>query len=414
MDVGSSVKITGVATVQAPPAKALVELPAACPRRIAFIEGMRGVAALYVLAGHVFTLGDPYRSLGRESAPLLARLLTGPFWFGHLAVAAFIVISGFCLQMSLHGRTGTGVVQNYKQFFKRRCRRILPPYYACLALSLVVVYAVTVNQVGLPWSQYVPVGRGALGSHLLMIHNLRPEWMYKINGVLWSIAIEFQLYFVFPALALLLRRFGATAVLGACGLVAGVTLILYPPAAKLYVWYLPLFALGMGAARALFGQGLRPSPRILVAGSIALAGAVIASASIWQELYPSDLAMGGLVTALLALGIVNPGGVVDRFFSWRPILFCGVFSYSIYLMHHPLLQVAYAAGGLANWAIGQRLLYLALLGAPLALAGCYLFHLLFERPFLRARLTETDLEHQAAREAADARSGLEVKKTGPA
>src|SRR5947209_3306286 len=104
--------------------------------KLVFIEGLRGLAALYVVIGHICSMADPGVFMGlRGPGPEWLHVGMQPFGFGHLAVAAFIVMSGFCLQTSLFNG-GTGELTDFKRFFKRRALRILPPYYACLALSV--------------------------------------------------------------------------------------------------------------------------------------------------------------------------------------------------------------------------------------------------------------------------------------
>src|SRR5205807_7495201 len=103
--------------------------------------------------------------------------------FGRLAVALFIVISGFCLMLPV-SRRELDLRGGVPRFFAKRARRILPPYYASIVLALLL----------LP----VRVGKWDLLSHLLLIQNLDPTRAVAINGVLWSIAVEWQIYFWFP------------------------------------------------------------------------------------------------------------------------------------------------------------------------------------------------------------------------
>src|SRR5579862_3526623 len=216
--------------------------------RLAFIEGLRGVAALYVVLTHIGSMVDPSHLSGTDSkAPEWLQALIRPFWFGHLAVAAFIVLSGYCLQTSLFGGKD-GRIHNFRKFYARRARRILPPYYATLILSVLVSIYITSKQPGMPFSQYVPVTQENVLAHVFMVHNFSPDWMYKLNGVLWSIAIEWQLYILFPILVALLLKVGRVLYVAVSALAAVALLMYIPDAIKLYVWYVPLFALGMAAS----------------------------------------------------------------------------------------------------------------------------------------------------------------------
>lgn len=317
---------------------------------------------------------------GAEPAWLAA--LVEPLWYGHLAVAAFIVLSGFCLQLALFNRSG-GRLVDLRGFLVRRSRRILPPYYACLALSLLVCFTVTRHQEGLPWAQYLPVTPDNTLAHVLLIHNFRPEWMYKINGVLWSISIEYQLYFLFPLIVAGLWRIGRIAVLTLASAVALGLLLLYSPALKLYVWYLPLFVLGAVAAHVAFGPRRWTPPAWLMLAGAALFLLLVSWAVDRTKLLPVRDALGGVMLALLLVaGAWAPKALLFRVLAWRPLVVLGTFSYSLYLMHHPIMQVLYAHRPAFAQGLPLEMAYLGLVGLPVILAGCYAFYWVFERPFV--------------------------------
>jgi peptidoglycan/LPS O-acetylase OafA/YrhL len=360
--------------------------------RLELVEGMRGVAALYVVLSHFVSIVDPRFMEGKSTAPAWLQTLMSPFTYGHLAVAAFIVLSGFCLQLSLfNGKDGK--VHDLKRFFQRRAWRILPAYYACLALSIGVCIWVTQHQTGLPYSQYVPVTRENVLAHIFMVHNLSPEWMYRINGVLWSIAIEVQLYLVFPLLVLLQFRVGRVGLVGAGSLFAYLVLAFLPVATKLYPWFVPLFCLGMASAHFAYRPNLRVGiqPRLAsVLFTLCLIGVGLTVGM--KSLIPSDLLIGCAVACLIYLGAVAPWLRLPGVFGWRPLIKLGAFSYSLYLMHHPILQALFVYK--PGWAKGDALemLYCLLVALPLILAGTWLFSQVFEKPFIakKAGKRQTD------------------------
>jgi len=102
--------------------------------RLAGLDGVRGLAALFVVVNHVFLRAFPGYPVDRA-----------PFWaawfiYGRFAVVVFIVLSGFSLALSpvRHGWRLDGI----SRFAHRRARRILPAYWAALAFSLVVAWLV--------------------------------------------------------------------------------------------------------------------------------------------------------------------------------------------------------------------------------------------------------------------------------
>ena len=111
--------------------------------RLPFLEGIRGLLALYVVIGHIFTMADPAAFSGRvSSASDGMQAWARAFSFGHMAVAGFIVLSGFSLQIALYIGSG-GKLTRIDRFYGRRARRILPAYYACLIASIIVATTVT-------------------------------------------------------------------------------------------------------------------------------------------------------------------------------------------------------------------------------------------------------------------------------
>ncbi len=353
--------------------------------RLPFLEGIRGLAALYVVLGHICNLSDPRLAAGYIShSPEWLQRTMGWFSYGHLAVAAFIVISGFCLELSLFARE-SGVIHSISRFYKRRAQRILPPYYVCLGLSILVAIQITAHQVGLPFSQYVPVDQAAILSHVFLIHNFSLDWMYKINGVLWSIAIEVQLYIIFPLLVLILNKLGRLVVLAATGLLAYEAILHIPQAPKMYFWYLPLFVGGMVSAHLAFKPGrLGPWP---VVGSLftigCLYGCFYATNQKWP-IYSSDLFMGFAIAGLCYALTGAPRGPVYGILKWKPVAVLGAFSYSLYLMHHPIAQVLYA--NRPPWAKDEVSLFWYFMAClPVILLSCWLFYLVFERPFMPKR-----------------------------
>lgn len=364
------------------PGRRAIDQPAI--RKIAFVEGVRGAAALYVVIGHFRSMVDPSELAGKAStAPAWLKAALQPFAYGHLAVAAFIVLSGFCLQASLFNRR-EGRLEDAKRFFARRAWRILPAYYACLGLSLIVVWTVTSRQGTWPFLQYVPADGRAIVSHVLLLHNFDPALMYKINGVLWSIALEAQLYLLFPLLVASIWKVGRMATLAWAAVAAGTVLGLFPDAIKLYPWYLPLFALGMVSSHFAYRPHKELGPQPAIATALVLIGiAACAAAKAFRLGLPaSDAGIALAVAAGVYLGAVHPIALPSRIFGWAPLVKLGSFSYSLYLIHHPIEQVLFVYRPGFVQSQPEQFAYLLVVGLPVILLASWLFSLAFERPFL--------------------------------
>jgi peptidoglycan/LPS O-acetylase OafA/YrhL len=108
--------------------------------RLGFLDGLRGLAALYVMFAHVYYLQSAEVGRLHWHLPRAVWLATGWAAAGRSAVAIFIVLSGFCLMIPV-ARSADGTISGgVWEYLKRRARRILPPYYAAMAFSLGLFY----------------------------------------------------------------------------------------------------------------------------------------------------------------------------------------------------------------------------------------------------------------------------------
>lgn len=364
--------------------------------RLRHLDGIRGLAALFVVLHHTWLTVWP--DLYARRLPLVGSA-TRVFAFGHFAVVVFIVLSGFCLALPV-ARTG-GLEGGARRFFLRRARRLLPPYYASFALSLVLIWTLIGQRTGTHWDISVPVDwRGYVGNSLLMGDVLGGG---QINHVWWSVALEWQIYLTFPLLVgcWLLFGAGAATVLGGA-LAAGAAIVVahYPfvgpvDLGGILPWFLALFSLGMlGAAiaetDAPYMRLLRERTRWGPLGAVMTLGVVTACVVGGRQGASAHRAVLDLVVGAAAVCVIvascRGDGRLRRLLSWRPFVFVGGFSYSLYLVHAPLLQVAWQYGlrplGLRP---SETFVLLMLIGVPIVVTASYLFYVAFERPFLRRR-----------------------------
>jgi len=375
--------------------------PARQPRlRLAYLDGLRGLAAAYVVMFHAvlgFTgheLTGPWRLLRRLCA------------FGHEAVAIFIVLSGYCLMLPVARARPEIFEVPLAGFIGRRARRILPPYFVALLASLALIATVPALQTratGTIWDDSLPgIDFGAIASHVLLIHNWFPSWSVQINGPLWSVASEWQIYFFFPLLLLpLWRRFGMTATLLIAGFLGYAPLWLFPgPAQSAIPWYLLLFTFGMAAAAVGFSDGPTASKlrvglpwRWLATGAWLFCAAFgLGLGKVWFAWKPATDLLVGLATASLLVHLTASAATSSRPPVWlfsalsaRPLVAVGHFSYSLYLTHLPVVALCYFALVPLRWAPGPFALLLLGVSSVASLTVAYIFHLAFERPFMVQR-----------------------------
>jgi peptidoglycan/LPS O-acetylase OafA/YrhL len=287
------------------------------------------------------------------------------------------------------------------RFVRRRAMRILPPYYAALALSLLALSTTPLAQrgSGTIWDDSFPAfERGPIASHLLLVHNWFPAWTNRINGPLWSVASEWQIYFFLPLLLLPAWRrlgpWGALAVAAACSYAP--LLISKPAASAANPWYLLLFAFGMLAAFASASSARRATrlPWSYLSAAAWLGCLALSSArpSWWFSSKPLTDPLVGLATALLLVHLTGQASRVGKargrllaLLESRPLVALGNFSYSLYLTHLPVVAACYfALLPLGLPRVGLTLLLL-LVGGLASLGFAYAFHRLCERPFMQRR-----------------------------
>jgi peptidoglycan/LPS O-acetylase OafA/YrhL len=358
------------------------ELAVAGPRgqRLAGLDGIRGLAALYVVINHVFLRAFPGYPV--DHAPFWAAW----FIYGRFAVVVFIVLSGFSLALSpaRHGWRLDGI----SQFARRRARRILPPYWAALAFSLAVAWLI-VPQPG----NGVPDAKSVLVNGLL-VQNI--VGAHSPNAAFWSMAVEAQLYLLFGLLLLIVRRRGAITMVATVTLVVAAVGVFGPhiPRLDTFVIQSPpdlaaLFAVGILSAGIV---GASTARRSWPWAWLALAAAVPVLATIWWQgsvwtlnhLFWVDLALGPAIACLLAgLATGRPAALL-RLLDVRPMRNLGLSSYSLYLTHAPIVAIVSEriVAGRVRPGVPAFLVSLAIV-LPLTIVFARLFASVFEKPFMR-------------------------------
>ena len=112
-----------------------------------FLDGIRALAAVYVLLFHLTSV------LPQEGLPDWFRFGKLLFWQRHLALGAFIVLSGFVLMIPLVRSNGGRLRRGLPEYFRRRGQRILISYYAALLLSIPIdLFRQQTHQEAFSWS----------------------------------------------------------------------------------------------------------------------------------------------------------------------------------------------------------------------------------------------------------------------
>lgn len=363
-------------------------------KRLEFLDGVRGLAALYVLFLHAVSLVLEDRTL-----PSLSRIEQRMLAFcryGSAAVVVFIVLSGFCLMLPMvnseTGKPGGG----WKGYFIRRAQRILPPYYMALFASLALI-AVTPGlrtSSGIRWDSggLTPV---PIVTHLLLVHDFFINSFTAIDPPMWSVAVEWHIYLFFPLLLFVWKRAGIPAcVIVAAGLGYVPHRLSQGALDFAHFHFLGLFAIGMAAcwvsnSNEPFAARLRVVRWDLLAAALSLLSlyTVVHNMGSLSRVGGMDYVPGCAAAALLiwgsAVSRLDPErrSFLLRALEYGALVKAGQFSYSLYLIHYPLLA-AVCIGVRAIPSPDVRLLILCLFACPVIIGLSYLFHLAFERPFI--------------------------------
>jgi peptidoglycan/LPS O-acetylase OafA/YrhL len=350
------------------------------------LDGLRGAAALAVVVHHS---ANVYLDTETRNWQLVTPILRALARLGHPAVLLFFVLSGFVLYVSfLRGHD-----KSYGSFLSRRVFRLYP------ALIVAVAGAALFHLLQSPrncsaydpwiascWCHDLTVG-GTL--RIMSLLGLRAE-DNLFNPVLWSLFIEMRFSIVFVLLAALCQRswvviFGVGAVAYFVGFHLLATAGYHEPflmgdslasTAGVTLFYLPSFILGMLVADILHkrvGHEFWPRSNWIKTG-------IVAALAVLGLAVNSDILREFVFAAIIFC--ICLGGWLDSLLRRRPFLFLGRASYSLYLIHLPILFA------MTYWLQPKIGITAAVLIAPvLSLVTARTMYSLIEAPGIRAGRT---------------------------
>jgi peptidoglycan/LPS O-acetylase OafA/YrhL len=361
------------------------------------LDGIRGLAILLVLVFH-FTAFAGYRpEIALDRAYHLVATLGG------VGVDLFFVLSGFLITGILLDAKGGAFY--FRNFYMRRVLRIFPLYYGALVVFFVILPRLAPDNPGL---QQVLGEQAWYWSYLANVRMAIDGWpAFQPIGHFWSLAVEEQFYMVWPLVIFLFRRRTFLFVCAAC-----VAASLFFRIAFWWAGYHPMInvltvnrmdALAWGALLAVCARMPGGMARLTrwAPPVAAITGAILAVAILWSGGWvpriPFFQTFGrGLLSlffaGILVIAITAPvRSPLGRFFNHRILVFFGIYSYGIYVIHHPLILFARDAGFsvrivptvLGSYLPGQLLVHLAATSVCVVMA--LLSYHLYEEPFLKLK-----------------------------
>ncbi|MDQ0116256.1 acyltransferase family protein [Paenibacillus harenae] len=331
------------------------------------LDGLRAIAVLAVIAYHVSFDWTPG---------------------GLLGVTMFFVLSGYLITDLLLAQWSEHKRIDFKTFWLRRARRLLPAMFIMLGLVSLWLFLTDTGRL-------YSIG-GDIGSALLYISN----WWLIFHDVsyfesfgppsplghFWSLAVEEQFYLIWP-IALLgalqiarMRGQLLTWTIAAAAISACLMTLLYTPGEDpSRVYYgtdTRAFALLIGASLAIVWPSRKLASNITLKSRFALnllgsIGLIVMIAMIvLTKEYDSFLYQGGMVVASLATAaivaaIVHPAVKLGYAIGFKPLRWLGVRSYGIYLYHYPIIVLSTPQADFGEFHAVRALLQVA---ATLAIA----------------------------------------------
>ncbi|MGB5934539.1 MAG: acyltransferase family protein [Ornithinimicrobium sp.] len=331
------------------------ERPSASIPHLTGLDGLRAIAVLGVVVYHL-----------------------DPAWLpgGFLGVDVFFVLSGFLITTLVLQEIEASGRLDFKAFYIRRARRLLPALW--LVLASVTIVAVL----------FVPEELAELRGDVPAAFFYLSNWWYVVADAsyfefvgrpallqhLWSLAIEEQFYLLWPVVALFAMRGGRTrvraiAVVGAVVSTAWMAWVAVSsgmpvpndPSRAYYGTDTHAMGFFVGAAVATvwtpwrqwptghswLSRGWGPSRFRVIAvdlvGVACLAGVLWAFWTVGEfstGLYRGGFLVIAVTTAGLVASLTHPLGLLGRALARQPLRYLGERSYGIYLWHWPVLMLS--------------------------------------------------------------------------
>jgi peptidoglycan/LPS O-acetylase OafA/YrhL len=336
-------------------------------------DGLRGMAVAMVLVGHLVQQDS-------HLPTALPRVLAIPLGSAvGSGVDLFFVLSGFLITTILIAERGKPA--SMRVFWVRRFLRIFPPYYALLAVLLVVYPTDSIKWAAVYLSNYYYIVTG-------LSEPLSPTW---------SLAVEEHFYLLWPLVALTLPPGRAKQVL-----VWGV--IPFSILSTVVLGYLGVDTLKMLTYKGTHARALSLAIGCLIAivrtegdrlgYRRTIAGIYVLLATVGLAAWTADERFHPLVTqmrfALVSVSLfllclhANPAGYVLRALEWEPLASLGRISYGVYLYHMPVFfLVAHYSADLGNSYLMFAVLVFSKVAGTVVVASVSFAYL--ERPALRLK-----------------------------
>jgi peptidoglycan/LPS O-acetylase OafA/YrhL len=327
------------------------------------VDGLRALAVVAVIFYHLNLAG---------------------FRGGYIGVDVFFVISGYLIASMIQADIARNTF-SFLGFYERRIRRIIPALFALLVVSLLAFWFLLMPE------DYKRLGQAAFSS----VFSVANFFFWKDSGYfavpaaakpllhLWSLSVEEQFYFVFPALMVGLARFSPsrrTSALLGLAVVSFVVCVIQTrnqPTTAFFFPHTRAWEFLIGAALAIAPVKWKRIPGLSAAGVVGLL--LIALCVVFYSENTSFPGYAALVpvlgTALIIWSGESAASASDVVLRNPVVVYLGKISYSLYLWHFPLIA-AFEYTHIREMGAQDR----ALIAACTLVLACLSYHFV-EQPF---------------------------------
>jgi peptidoglycan/LPS O-acetylase OafA/YrhL len=289
------------------------------------IDGLRAMAVLLVICGHLRTR----------------------FRGGYIGVDVFFVISGYLISSVIISEITEGKF-SIAGFYERRIRRILPALLFTLAGTASLVYRYSGPIEAVQFAKSVLAAQFSVSNFFFLSgrgYFAAPTSLMPLLHT-WSLSVEEQFYIFFPIFLVLVRRYLRfrlkASIWEVVAVSFGLACIWVRRDASIAFFLAPLRAWELLIGTIVSQRYLPAIQNNALRNLVSLAG--ISLVLLPSLFYTAETPFPGLAALppcigaalIIAAGETGPS-LVGRLLSWRPFVFVGLISYSLYLWHWPIL-----------------------------------------------------------------------------
>lgn len=295
------------------------------------IDGLRGIAVLAVFLYHL-----SFKSL---------------FGGGYVGVDIFFVISGYLITRIIANEMNAGTF-SFAKFYTRRIRRILPAFIVLCVVCFLVGRSLLSPDEFTAFCKSMARSAIAMSNFYFYEHTGYFDAPARSSPFLhtWSLGVEEQFYLFFPILMFFIYKFFYSTriylVVALTSMSFGFSfLVFFNQSFSFFMLPARAWELLIGSAAAMIPfspSSERHGQTMRFVGLTMLAGTIVSYQWLPNAFFPGLTALPPCVGSLLCImaGPSSPKSISYRLLTFKPLVFVGLISYSLYLWHWPIIVFA--------------------------------------------------------------------------